>query len=57
MADSKGMIYHGRDGLNPVKAELARVTNASGFAGAPEAALRGADVFIGLSGAPSRRRR
>jgi malate dehydrogenase (oxaloacetate-decarboxylating) len=49
-ADSKGMIYHGRDGLNPVKTELAKVTNASGFAGAPEAALRGADAFIGLSG-------
>ena len=51
LADSKGMIYDGRDGLNPVKAELARSTNASGFAGAPEAALRDADVFIGLSGA------
>jgi malate dehydrogenase (oxaloacetate-decarboxylating) len=51
VADSKGMIYHGRDGLNPVKAALAKVTNAAGFAGAPEAALRGADVFIGLSGA------
>jgi malate dehydrogenase (oxaloacetate-decarboxylating) len=50
VADSKGMIYHGRDGLNPVKTALAKVTNASGFAGAPEAALRGADVFIGLSG-------
>jgi malate dehydrogenase (oxaloacetate-decarboxylating) len=50
VADSKGMIYQGRDGLNPVKAALAKVTNASGFAGAPEAALRGADVFIGLSG-------
>jgi malate dehydrogenase (oxaloacetate-decarboxylating) len=51
VADSKGMIYRGRDGLNPVKAALAKATNASGFAGAPEAALRGADVFIGLSGA------
>ena len=51
VADSKGMIYHGRDGLNPFKEALARVTNASGFAGSPEAALRGADVFIGLSGA------
>jgi malate dehydrogenase (oxaloacetate-decarboxylating) len=50
VADSKGMIYHGRDGLNPAKTALAKVTNASGFAGAPEAALRGADVFIGLSG-------
>jgi malate dehydrogenase (oxaloacetate-decarboxylating) len=51
VADSKGMIYQGRDGLNPVKTALAKVTNASGFLGAPEAALRGADVFIGLSGA------
>jgi malate dehydrogenase (oxaloacetate-decarboxylating) len=51
MADSKGMIYHGRDGLNPVKAALAVRTNAAGHAGSPESALRGADVFIGLSGA------
>src|SRR6202161_2812182 len=51
VADSKGMIYDGRDGLNPVKAELAKMTNGSRFAGAPEAALRDADVFIGLSGA------
>jgi malate dehydrogenase (oxaloacetate-decarboxylating) len=50
VADSKGMIYHGRDGLNPVKAELAARTNASGHAGSVESALRGADVFIGLSG-------
>src|SRR6202012_2551376 len=41
VADSKGMIYHGRDGLNPVKTELAKVTNAANFSGAPEAALRG----------------
>ncbi|HEX4398596.1 MAG TPA: NAD-dependent malic enzyme, partial [Trebonia sp.] len=50
VADSKGMIYDGRDGLNPVKAALAQVTNASGYAGSVESALRGADVFIGLSG-------
>jgi malate dehydrogenase (oxaloacetate-decarboxylating) len=50
VADSKGMIFHGRDGLNPVKAALAQVTNASGHAGSVESALRGADVFIGLSG-------
>jgi malate dehydrogenase (oxaloacetate-decarboxylating) len=51
VADSKGLIYHGREGLNPVKAALATVTNAAGLAGSPESALRGADVFIGLSGA------
>jgi len=50
VADSKGLIYRGREGLNPVKAALAKVTNAAGLAGSPEAALRGADVFIGLSG-------
>jgi malate dehydrogenase (oxaloacetate-decarboxylating) len=50
VADSKGMIYDGRDGLNPVKAALARVTNASGHFGSVESALRGADVFVGLSG-------
>ena len=50
VADSKGLIYDGRDGLNPVQAALATVTNAAGLTGSPEAALRGADVFIGLSG-------
>ena len=50
LADSKGMIYRGRDGLNPVKAALAEVTNKAGHTGSTEEALRGADVFIGLSG-------
>jgi malate dehydrogenase (oxaloacetate-decarboxylating) len=50
VADSKGLIYRGREGLNPVKAALARVTNPSGLTGSAESALRGADVFIGLSG-------
>jgi malate dehydrogenase (oxaloacetate-decarboxylating) len=50
LADSKGMIYRGRDGLNPVKAALADVTNSAGHTGSTEEALRGADVFIGLSG-------
>jgi malate dehydrogenase (oxaloacetate-decarboxylating) len=50
VADSRGLIYHGRPGLNPVKAALAKMTNAAGLAGSPESALRGADVFIGLSG-------
>ena len=50
VSDSKGMVYRGRDGLNPVKAALAEVTNTSGHTGSTEAALRGADVFIGLSG-------
>ena len=50
VADSRGLIYYGRPGLNPVKAALAKMTNAAGLAGSPESALRDAHVFIGLSG-------
>jgi malate dehydrogenase (oxaloacetate-decarboxylating) len=49
VSDSKGLIYAGRDGLNPVKAELAARTNKAMFMGSTESALNGADVFIGLS--------
>jgi malate dehydrogenase (oxaloacetate-decarboxylating) len=50
VSDSKGMIYAGRDGLNPVKRALAGQTNQAGLKGSTEDALSGADVFIGLSG-------
>jgi malate dehydrogenase (oxaloacetate-decarboxylating) len=50
-SDSKGLIYQGRDGLNASKAALAEVTNKAGLTGSTEEALRGADFFIGLSGA------
>jgi malate dehydrogenase (oxaloacetate-decarboxylating) len=50
VSDSKGLIYDGRDGLNPVKQALARDTNRSALKGSTEDALVGADVFIGLSG-------
>ncbi|MFI9843418.1 NADP-dependent malic enzyme [Nonomuraea sp. NPDC051941] len=50
VADSKGMIYAGREGLNPVKEALARDTNRAGHTGSTEDALAGADVFVGLSG-------
>ncbi|MEV6985084.1 NADP-dependent malic enzyme [Sphaerisporangium sp. NPDC051017] len=50
VADSKGMIYEGREGLNPVKEALAEVTNRGRFTGSTEEALAGADVFVGLSG-------
>ncbi|HEV3381576.1 MAG TPA: NADP-dependent malic enzyme [Trebonia sp.] len=51
VTDSKGLIYQGRDGLGRVKTALAEVTNKAGLSGSTEMALRGADVFIGLSGA------
>ncbi|GII61842.1 malate dehydrogenase [Sphaerisporangium krabiense] len=50
VSDSKGMIYQGREGLNPSKRALAEVTNRGGFTGSTEEALAGADVFVGLSG-------
>jgi malate dehydrogenase (oxaloacetate-decarboxylating) len=50
VSDSKGLIYAGREGLNPVKAALAAMSNKARLAGSTESALRGADVFIGLSG-------
>ncbi|WP_328807955.1 NAD(P)-dependent malic enzyme [Nonomuraea antri] len=50
VSDSKGMIYQGREGLNPVKEALARDTNRAGHTGSTEEALAGADVFVGLSG-------
>ncbi len=49
VADSKGMIYTGREGLSPVKEELAQISNRADLRGSIETALSGADVFIGLS--------
>ncbi|REE98842.1 NAD(P)-dependent malic enzyme [Thermomonospora umbrina] len=54
VSDSKGLIYEGRDGLNPIKQALARDTNKAGLKGSTEEALKGADVFIGLSGSTVR---
>ena len=49
MCDRKGSIYAGREGLNWIKAEMARVTNLEKQAGSLADALKGADVFIGVS--------
>jgi malate dehydrogenase (oxaloacetate-decarboxylating) len=49
VADSRGLIHGARDGLTPVKRELAKVTNGSDITGPIENAIAGADVFIGLS--------
>jgi malate dehydrogenase (oxaloacetate-decarboxylating) len=48
--DSRGIIHEGRDGLHPIKAELATRTNRDGLRGGLAEALDGADVFVGLSG-------
>ncbi|SHN32430.1 NAD(P)-dependent malic enzyme [Cryptosporangium aurantiacum] len=49
VADSRGVIHVGRDNLTPVKSELAAITNRAAITGSIEEALKGADVFIGLS--------
>ncbi len=50
MTDRAGAIYQGREGLNAVKAEMARISNPERRAGTLEEVIRGADVFIGVSG-------
>ncbi|MCM3921705.1 NADP-dependent malic enzyme [Frankia sp. AiPs1] len=49
VGDSRGIIYPGRDALTSVKAALAAETNSAGLTGSITDALRGADVFLGLS--------
>ncbi|MBR0093233.1 MAG: NAD-dependent malic enzyme [Lachnospiraceae bacterium] len=49
MTDRQGAIYKGRDGMNPVKEEMAAITNAGGEKGTLEEVIRGADLFIGVS--------
>lgn len=53
LCDRKGAIYEGRtEGMNPVKEEMAKVTNLEKKSGSLADMLVGADVFIGVS-APS----
>ncbi len=49
MTDRKGAIYEGRDGLNPIKEEMAKITNFEHEAGTLAEVIQGADVFIGVS--------
>ncbi len=49
VCDRTGAIAPGRPGLNPAKQSLAAVTNKTGLTGTLADAVRGADVFIGVS--------
>lgn len=49
MTDRKGAIYEGREGLNWIKEEMARVTNRQKEKGALKDVIKGADIFIGVS--------
>jgi len=50
VVDTRGILHPGRDGLTPVKAELAERTNPDGLTGGMADALKGADMFLGVSG-------
>ena len=50
LCDSKGIIYEGRkENMNPVKEEMAKVTNWEMIKGTLANAIKGADLFLGLS--------
>ncbi len=49
MTDRQGAIYEGREGLNPIKEEMAAITNKDKISGSLADVIKGADVFIGVS--------
>ena len=49
LCDRKGAIYEGRDGLNEIKTEMAKISNLERKQGSLAEVIKGADVFIGVS--------
>jgi len=49
LCDTKGAIYEGRDNLNDIKKEMARISNIDKKKGNLGDVIKGADVFIGVS--------
>ncbi len=49
LCDRTGAIYEGRENLNASKAEIAAITNRAKVAGGLAEALKGTDIFIGVS--------
>ena len=56
LCDRKGAIYDGREGLNEIKQEMAKISNLEKKAGSLADVVVGADVFIGVSapGSPTK---
>jgi malate dehydrogenase (oxaloacetate-decarboxylating) len=48
--DKDGALYPGREGLDPVRSAFAAKSDPHGLRGTANELLRGADVFIGVSG-------
>lgn len=49
MTDREGAIYKGRENLNPIKMEMAEITNLSMEKGSLSDVIKNADAFIGVS--------
>ena len=49
MADSVGILWEGRQRMNPAKDEMARITNPEKQSGSLADAMKDSDVFIGVS--------
>ena len=49
LVDSQGIIHRGRTDLTPIKTEMLETTNPDNLSGSLADAMKGADVFIGLS--------
>ena len=50
MCDRHGIIYKGRkEGMNPAKEEIAEFSNKLGKKGSLQDAVKGADIFVGVS--------
>jgi malate dehydrogenase (oxaloacetate-decarboxylating) len=49
LCDSKGAIWEGREGLNPFKEQMAKISNREMKKGSLADVIKGADIFIGVS--------
>jgi malate dehydrogenase (oxaloacetate-decarboxylating) len=49
VADTRGILHAGREDLTAVKKELSSITNKAALVGSLADALKGADVFLGVS--------
>lgn len=49
MCDRQGILYRGADWMNWAQAEMAKTTNKDNISGTLADALKGADIFIGVS--------
>lgn len=51
MVDSTGIIHAGRTDLNTTKVMLTQITNVDNLTGGLTEAVKGRDVFVGVSAA------